>query len=751
MAWWNGVRQRSGGSAPPPPPTEELPRPDDWQHMPPLPLTVGSPSAATDADAFVSSLATRQPMAITSMRRHVDSDDAPHGELHVEPQPVARTWSTPPGGDGSGLPDVHVRHVPIALAEHRHATDSTYATHAPIDDQGAPFTFIDAAIDDAGRRGGAASGPDLGGSAHVVGPVVAPDRSGGRQGLAASRRLGLGPAYHGALPDLLRDVDPASLPTEPAPDDLRQTVEQATGVDVGPQVVHRGQAVTDKARDLGATAFMQDDRIYVSDDVGPLDSPTGRSVVAHELTHLAQARRYGPVDESSPEGVAFEAQAQSVEQQVRGDADAADLVVVRETMRELVERGVARPDGDGGISFVMPPSAMTGQSGVQRLAGDTPPAHSPGAAQTQTPGISSVSDLFRAAGSDMLSGAGSMLGLSDDVIEGARHDMNRDIDHGDIERQFRDVTLEHRRTERLDELSRTSTQRVTDLSDDDLDEIRRSIDHEVSTRMDELERASNAALAQLNAEQEHRLRELPDIAYDNAFRRIFDPDSNRVPTADDLAATMHTDAATALHTAAAQHAAAGGTTATHPGGPPTHPGGTPGSGTTGTGTGAGTHGGPGPHPAGGDHAAGGGSDATPAPTGLAGLRAGAAEFLGGGAVELMGSFYGLSEGVQADMRHDMGLSALPTAHDAHAGTHPDAAHPDAAHPDAAHPDAAHPAAHAAAGSTSHRTSATGHDVLDIGHLDLTELAERLYPSIRSKLRNELLIDRERAGRLADFR
>ena len=117
----------------------------------------------------------------------------------------------------------------------------------------------------------------------------------------------------------------------------------------------------------------------------------------------------------------------------------------------------------------------------------------------------------------------------------------------------------------------------------------------------------------------------------------------------------------------------------------------------------------------------------------------------------MGSFYGLSEGVQADMRHDMGLSALPTAHDAHAGTHHDAAHPDAAHPDAAHPDAAHPAAHAAVGSTSHRTSATGHDVLDIGHLDLTELAERLYPSIRSKLRNELLIDRERAGRLADFR
>jgi hypothetical protein len=34
---------------------------------------------------------------------------------------------------------------------------------------------------------------------------------------------------------------------------------------------------------------------------------------------------------------------------------------------------------------------------------------------------------------------------------------------------------------------------------------------------------------------------------------------------------------------------------------------------------------------------------------------------------------------------------------------------------------------------------------------LDELATRLYPTIRSRLRQELLIDRERAGLLADFR
>ena len=54
---------------------------------------------------------------------------------------------------------------------------------------------------------------------------------------------------------------------------------------------------------------------------------------------------------------------------------------------------------------------------------------------------------------------------------------------------------------------------------------------------------------------------------------------------------------------------------------------------------------------------------------------------------------------------------------------------------AAHPGAAH--------------EAVDHIVGDPYALD--ELAMRLYPNIRSRLRQELLIDRERAGLLADFR
>ena len=42
-------------------------------------------------------------------------------------------------------------------------------------------------------------------------------------------------------------------------------------------------------------------------------------------------------------------------------------------------------------------------------------------------------------------------------------------------------------------------------------------------------------------------------------------------------------------------------------------------------------------------------------------------------------------------------------------------------------------------------------MIETNRLDLEELAVRLYPNIRSRLRQELLIDRERAGLLTDFR
>ncbi|GAA3435268.1 hypothetical protein GCM10018954_048740 [Kutzneria kofuensis] len=64
-----------------------------------------------------------------------------------------------------------------------------------------------------------------------------------------------------------------------------------------------------------------------------------------------------------------------------------------------------------------------------------------------------------------------------------------------------------------------------------------------------------------------------------------------------------------------------------------------------------------------------------------------------------------------------------------------------------------PQAHTAAATTSapSATTTTVHHQVDINDLDLEELSARLYTRLRSRLRLELLVDRERAGHLTDYR
>jgi hypothetical protein len=66
--------------------------------------------------------------------------------------------------------------------------------------------------------------------------------------------------------------------------------------------------------------------------------------------------------------------------------------------------------------------------------------------------------------------------------------------------------------------------------------------------------------------------------------------------------------------------------------------------------------------------------------------------------------------------------------------------------------AQHPAEHGAAQSTTSGSAATAdEEPIPASRLDLDELSDRLYDRLRSRLRTELLVDRERAGLLTDFR
>jgi hypothetical protein len=66
---------------------------------------------------------------------------------------------------------------------------------------------------------------------------------------------------------------------------------------------------------LDARAFTQAGEIYLPDKHGPLSDQKAQSLLAHEMTHVVQQRRFGSSlpDESTPHGQRLEAEAASAE------------------------------------------------------------------------------------------------------------------------------------------------------------------------------------------------------------------------------------------------------------------------------------------------------------------------------------------------------------------------------------------------------------------------------------------------------
>src|SRR6266540_4117368 len=199
---------------------------------------------------------------------------------------------------------------PLPVAEHRHlraapeiggpaALDMQLVMPEPGPSR--PSRGLETAID-AAIAGARAEQPE------PEAPGPRPQSSPGeRRNLADSRRMGLGPAYHGSLPEAMRAE---RMRVEPVPEGVREVIQQVTGIDVGDKMVHRGPAVSADARAMGAQAFTREREVYVGDEVGGLDSAQARATVAHEMTHVAQqiATTIVP-EEHTPAGQAHEAEA----------------------------------------------------------------------------------------------------------------------------------------------------------------------------------------------------------------------------------------------------------------------------------------------------------------------------------------------------------------------------------------------------------------------------------------------------------
>jgi hypothetical protein len=80
----------------------------------------------------------------------------------------------------------------------------------------------------------------------------------------------------------------------PLDPDLRSDMESQFGTGFGEVRVHTGDAARASAQSLHAQAYTVGSDIVLAGDAD-LDSPAGRHLLAHELTHVVQ-QRSGPVD-----------------------------------------------------------------------------------------------------------------------------------------------------------------------------------------------------------------------------------------------------------------------------------------------------------------------------------------------------------------------------------------------------------------------------------------------------------------------
>lgn len=170
-------------------------------------------------------------------------------------------------------------------------------------------------------------------------------------------------------------------------------IEARTGTDLSDVSVHRGPEVADAARDLQARAFTVGAEVHLPDDHGPLSAGTGRSLLAHELTHVAQQRILGPAlpPESSAVGQRLEAEAVAAERTVATGTTVrppGGPASVQGSPLPLAQRapepagpssdpaavaigaGLATPGPDGAVHFA-PPGAP---SSAGRVAGSSTPA-----------------------------------------------------------------------------------------------------------------------------------------------------------------------------------------------------------------------------------------------------------------------------------------------------------------------------------------------------------------------------------------
>jgi hypothetical protein len=131
-------------------------------------------------------------------------------------------------------------------------------------------------------------------------------------------------------------VPPEPVPPEPVPPELVTAFRAAHGADVSDVPVHRGPLAGRQAQAIQAGAFTGEGEVFLPAEAGPLTEPAARGMLAHELAHVVQQRQLGSAlpGEHTAHGQRLEAQARAHEQWARHGAVGAPPVGLRAAPRE---------------------------------------------------------------------------------------------------------------------------------------------------------------------------------------------------------------------------------------------------------------------------------------------------------------------------------------------------------------------------------------------------------------------------------
>jgi hypothetical protein len=182
----------------------------------------------------------------------------------------------------------------------------------------------------------AASAPPEGGTAAPSGDTRPPaDRAAGRVLAAdATRPTGRVQPLYRPAPEAARVAPARPAPARTrelvhpvrVPPELASAMSSSYRVDVSAVPVRRGPAVSAEARGHGARAFTRAGTVFLPAEAGPVESPATRGLLAHELVHAVQQRTLGGAlpSPSSAHGQALEAEAVAAERFHAGMAGAPE-------------------------------------------------------------------------------------------------------------------------------------------------------------------------------------------------------------------------------------------------------------------------------------------------------------------------------------------------------------------------------------------------------------------------------------------